>query len=49
MIFKNNKLYFENKQEQERFLKELQNRWQKLMNTCKELNNARMENRNNRI
>lgn len=35
MILKNNKLYFENKQEQERFLKELQNRWQKLMNTCK--------------
>ena len=35
MILKNNKLYFENKQEQERFLKELQSRWQKLMNTCK--------------
>lgn len=37
MILKNNKLYFENKQEQERFLKELQSRWQKLMNTCKGL------------
>lgn len=37
MILKNNKLYFEDKQEQERFLKELQNRWQKLMNTCKGL------------
>lgn len=35
MIFKNNKFYFEDKREQERFLKELQNRWQKLMNTCK--------------
>lgn len=37
MILKNGKLYFENKQEQKRFLKELQNRWQKLMNTCKGL------------
>lgn len=37
MILKNNKLYFEDKQEQERFLKELQSRWQKLMNTCKGL------------
>lgn len=37
MILKNNKLYFENKREQERFLKELQSRWQKLMNTCKGL------------
>ena len=35
MILKNNTLYFEDKKEQERFLKELQNRWQKLMNTCK--------------
>ena len=35
MILKNKKLYFKDKQEQERFLKELQNRWQKLMNTCK--------------
>ena len=37
MKFKKGKLFFENKQEQERFLKELQNRWQKLMNTCKGL------------
>lgn len=37
MILKNKKLYFKDKQEQERFLKELQNRWQKLMNTCKGL------------
>ena len=37
MKIKDNKLYFENKREQERFLKELQNRWQKLMNTCKGL------------
>lgn len=35
MIIKNNKFYFENKQEQKRFLKELQSRWQKLINTCK--------------
>ena len=33
MKVKNGKFYFEDKQEQERFLKELQNRWQKLMNT----------------
>lgn len=35
MIIQNNKLYFENQKEQERMLKELQNRWQRLMNTCK--------------
>ena len=29
--------YFEDKREQERFLKEVQNRWQRLMNTCKGL------------
>ena len=40
MILENNKLYFEDKQEQERFLKELQSRWQKLMNTCRGLNNV---------
>lgn len=37
MKFKKGKFFFENKQEQKRFLKELQNRWQKLMNTCKGL------------
>ena len=40
MKFKKGKFYFENKQEQERFLKELQNRWQRLMNTCRGLNNV---------
>ena len=43
MKFKKGKLYFENKQEQEKFLKELQNRWQKLMNTCKGLNESKTE------
>lgn len=41
MLIKNNKLYFENKQEQERMLKELQNRWQALMNTCKGIKNEK--------
>lgn len=39
MKFKKDKFYFEDKREQERFLKELENRWQKLMDTCKELTN----------
>ena len=37
MKIKKGKFYFEDKREQERFLKEVQNRWQKLMNTCKGL------------
>ena len=39
MLIKNNKFYFENKQEQ--LLKELQNRWQRLMNTCREIKGVR--------
>ena len=37
MKVKKGKFYFEDKQEQEKFLKEVQNRRQKLMNTCKGL------------
>lgn len=37
MKFLKGKFYFEDKREQGRFLKELQNRWQKLINTCKGL------------
>ena len=37
MEVKKGKFYFEDKREQERFLKELQNTCQKLMNTCKGL------------
>ena len=41
MLIKNNKFYFENKQEQEQLLEELQNRWQRLMNTCREVKGVR--------
>lgn len=41
MFIKNNKFYFENEEEQKEFLKELQNRWQALMNTCKGIKNEK--------